>query len=304
MFVEPRGSGDNPYGCAVDYQKLMINFPEHTSKVCHLLATFEGKGPRQIPAIHTSMLTHWDFSDEAASSTQQINRQKSARNLDILRFDPSEPRAVFCDPKRDNRQTATLAKCDCNDFNLAGLSPRKTFKPCIHIYRLAIKLALIEPKYLDHRARFALAALSPETQRLQRQPFDPTQWSRWATEVHSSGVQQNRQYRAYSIIYDEREVVREVESRWTIHKYSVTLDACECMDFRERMLPCKHIYAVTLASKIALSLTQPSMKLPKSEESRSYLSFLQAAKQTVAVDDLACQLRVANPLFDSQANHC
>jgi hypothetical protein len=104
------------------------------------------------------MLTHWDFSDEAANpTTQQINRQKSARNLDILQFDPSEPRAVFFDPKRGNRQTATLGQCDCSDFNLAGSSPRKTFKPCMHIYRLAIELDLIEPKCLDHRARFALA---------------------------------------------------------------------------------------------------------------------------------------------------
>jgi hypothetical protein len=129
-----------------------------------------------------------------------------------------------------------------------------------------------------------------ETQRLQRLPFDPTRWGRWATEVHSSGVQQNRQYRAYSIIYDEREVILEVEGRWTIHEYNVTLDRCECMDFRERILPCKHICAAALASKIALR-PNASMKLPKSEESRSYLSFLQAAKQTIAVNDLACQPR-------------
>ena len=110
------------------------------------------------------MLTNWNFQDEEANSTtQQINRQKSARNLEILQFDPSEPRAVFFDPKRNNRQIATLTQCDCNDFNLSGTSPRKTFKPCMHIYRLAIELGLIEAKYLDHQARFALAgALSRE----------------------------------------------------------------------------------------------------------------------------------------------
>jgi SWIM zinc finger len=127
----------------------------------------------------------------------------------------------------------------------------------MHIYRLAIELDRIEPKYLDHRDRFALAgALSrEETQRLQRLPVDLTQWGRWAAEVHSFGVQHNRQYRAYSIIYDEREAVLEVEGRWTVHEYSVILDTCECMDFRERRLPCKHIYAAALASKIALPLT-------------------------------------------------
>ena len=48
------------------------------------------------------MLTNWNFSDEPANATtQQINRQKSARNLEILQFDASEPRAVYFDPKRN-----------------------------------------------------------------------------------------------------------------------------------------------------------------------------------------------------------
>jgi hypothetical protein len=48
------------------------------------------------------MLINWNFQDEAANSTtQQINRQKSARNLEILQFDPSEPCAVFFDPQQE-----------------------------------------------------------------------------------------------------------------------------------------------------------------------------------------------------------
>ena len=47
------------------------------------------------------MLANWNFKDEAANSTtQQINRQKSARNLEVIEFDASEPRAVFFDPKQ------------------------------------------------------------------------------------------------------------------------------------------------------------------------------------------------------------
>ena len=100
------------------------------------------------------MLGNWNFEDEAANSTlQQVNRQKSARNLEILQFDPSEPCAVFLDAKHATKHTATLAHCDCADFNMAGASPRKVFKPCMHIYRLAMELGLIEAKYLDHAAR-------------------------------------------------------------------------------------------------------------------------------------------------------
>lgn len=205
------------------------------------------------------MLQNWKFKDTVANSTtQQINRQKSARNLEILQFDPSEPRAVFFDPKRNNRQTATLTQCDCNDFNLAGSSPRKSFKPCMHIYRLAIELGLIEAKYLDHRARFARAtALSrEETQRLRQLPSDSTQWGGWAAEIHAAGVQRNRQYRAYAIRHDERDAVCGGGGRWNVHGYNVTLDSCECMDFLDRRLPCKHIYTAALVSGITLALTQ------------------------------------------------
>ena len=204
------------------------------------------------------MLTNWNFQDEAANSTtQQINRQKSARNLDILQFDASEPRAVFFDLKRNTKQTATLTNCDCNDFNLAGSSPRKTFKPCMHIYRLAIELGVIEAKYLDHRARFALAGTlsREETLRLQRLAPDPKQWGDWAPEIHASGVQRNRQYRAYLIHHDEHGGAHEAAGGWRIHDYSVSLDHCECPDFFDRKLPCKHIYAAALASQISLPFT-------------------------------------------------
>src|SRR5215470_12595976 len=112
------------------------------------------------------MLLNWNFLDEAANSRiPQINRQKSARNLEILQFDPSEPCAVFFDPKRGNTHVATLTQCDCNDFTRL-----KVPKPCMHIYRLAIELGLIEAKYLDRDARHSVAvALSrEETIRLQR----------------------------------------------------------------------------------------------------------------------------------------
>ena len=213
------------------------------------LACFESKSDVE--------LTSWDFKDEALNSTnQQINRQKSARHLEIFQFDPSEPRAVFYDHKRKRANVATLTHCDCNDFNR-----QKNVKPCMHIYRVAIEVGLIEPKYFGWQARFVIAARfsREETERLQRIPTDAGNWGGWASEIHESGIQKNRQYRAYSI--GKFDIVLETAAHqtacgWCIHGYKVTLDSCNCIDFLKRKLPCKHIYAAALVSQISLPLTE------------------------------------------------
>ena len=222
------------------------------------------------------MLTNWNFRDEPANSTiMQINRQKSARNLEILQLDPLNPRAVFFDPERGEKHTATLTECDCRDFNLAGTNPRKTFKPCMHIYRVAIELGLIEAKYLDHRARFAAvgALKQEETDRMQRLPHDPAQWGGWASEIHASGIQRNRQYRAYSIVHDEQAATCQVQGAWAIHGYSVALDRCDCADFLERRLPCKHVYAAALASEISLPFTEREYQAAKNQGLENVFEF-------------------------------
>ncbi|MEY2410626.1 MAG: hypothetical protein QOF48_3296 [Verrucomicrobiota bacterium] len=201
------------------------------------------------------MLTQWSFQDDKANSTTpQINRQKSSRNLEVIQFDRSEPRGVFADPRNNIKHTATLTRCDCADFNFAGEHPRKVFKPCMHIYRLAIELGLLEAKYFDYRARFRMAGIlsREETARLQKLPPDVAQWGNWNAEVHASGIQRNRQYRAYAIVNEEDNAISIVDKVWRIHGYKVRLDLCECMDFCDRRLPCKHIYAVALASELAL----------------------------------------------------
>jgi hypothetical protein len=120
------------------------------------------------------IILQWDYGDEAVNSTTpQINRQKSARNLVILDFDTSVPRVVLFDPRRDNRHSATLSGCDCKDFTRL-----KAPKPCKHIYRLAIELGLLEAKYLDRHAlsSFTAGLTLEETQRLQRLPSDANEW--------------------------------------------------------------------------------------------------------------------------------
>ena len=127
----------------------------------------------------------------------------------------------------------------------------------MHIYRLAIELGLIEGKYLDHDARFALVGVRSrqQTERLQRLPLDSIQWGDWSSEVHASGIQRNRQYRAYSIIYSEQNSIRQSQTGWNLHGYDVRLDHCDCMDFSDRRLPCKHVYAAALAAGIGLPLS-------------------------------------------------
>ena len=205
------------------------------------------------------MLTNWDFSDEAANSTtQQINRQKSARNLELRNLDSSIPSALFYDTGRREMHTATLTICDCRDFGFAGSSPRKSFKPCMHIYRLAMELGLIEAKYLDHAARAALFGIvgREETQQLQQLSRDASRWGGWPGAVHTARVQRDRQFRAYENMRNEPNAIERGQDIWRLHNYALTLSVCECMDYRDRRLPCKHIYAAALSSGIALPFTE------------------------------------------------
>lgn len=205
------------------------------------------------------MLTDWNFSDEAANSaTQQINRQKSARNLELREFDRSLPSALFYDAGRRETHRASLTTCDCRDFNFAGSSPRKSFKPCMHIYRLAMELGLIEAKYLNHAARVALFGNigREETQQLRELSHDLSQWGGWPLAIHTAKVQLDRQFRAHQIVSGEQDAVQQISGAWRIHGYTLCFSACECMDFRDRRLPCKHIYAAALVTGIVLPFSR------------------------------------------------
>ena len=217
------------------------------------------------------MLEKWNFIDPVANSTTpQMNRQKSARNLIAISIDRRNCTGLFFDSKKDVQNAASLSKCDCNDFNFAGTAPRKRFAPCMHIYRLAMELGLLEAKYEDHRARKAQLAhqivqkKQAETARLQSLLREHGAWGGWNNAVHKSGLQRNRQYRAYFIL-DDGDAVQEFKEGWIIHNYRVTLYSCECHDFIDRKLPCKHVYASALASGIALPLTHEAFIAAKDQ---------------------------------------
>jgi len=209
------------------------------------------------------MLEQWDFGDDGANGTEGlINRQKSAGNLVVLALDASAQTGVFLDRERKLQSSASLSACDCRDFNFVGKSPRKTFQPCKHIYRLAMELGLLGTRYLDHEAREALRARGLaerkriEDDRLLSLGRDQSEWGGWPAAVHRSGLQLNRQYRAYFIVEDEADFVGREGTGWRVREYVVGVDACECNDFRDRRLPCKHIYAVALQEGCSLPLSR------------------------------------------------
>ena len=221
-------------------------------------------------------LSDWDFADQTANAVlQQINRQKSARNLVVVKLDQVAREGIFLDPKKGIQNLATLGDCDCHDFNFAGNNPRKTFKPCMHIYRLAMEFGLIEAKYQDRKTREAEVheRTLAETMRLKSLPSDREAWGRWNAEVHASGIQKNRQYSAYSIKFEEPGAIVREGDAWRIHDYAVTLRRCGCPDFLERRLPCKHIYAAALESDILLPLTHGEYTAAKAQNLERVFEF-------------------------------
>lgn len=212
-------------------------------------------------AGEADQLETWDFQDPVANGAEAlVNRQKSALNLVSLEVDEDQRTGIFFDREKKTRIKATLASCECRDFLFVGQTRRRRLQPCKHIYRLAIELGLLEPKHLDHKARQRLHQhrlddlQMVEDHRLACLGRDPGQWGQWPAAAHQSGLQRNRQYRAYFIQDDEPERIHRLRAGWRIRGHVATLEECDCSDFCARRLPCKHIYTVALASGLSLPL--------------------------------------------------
>ncbi len=222
-------------------------------------------------------LKSWDFSDSVLNSAVGlINRQKSALNLIVLEIDREKKSAVFFDAVKNIKSTATLSRCDCSDFNLvAGVSPKRVFTPCMHIYRLAMDLGLLEPKYKDYLARVGSSSQlsKAETKRLQALPLVDTEWGSWNKAIHESGIQKNRQYRAYSIVKEAGGWLPQEDECWIVNEHRTTLSSCDCGDFCDRKLPCKHVYSVAIVSEIPLPLSIEEYEAAKSEGRELYFTY-------------------------------
>jgi predicted nucleic acid-binding Zn finger protein len=208
-------------------------------------------------------LENWDFQDDALNGTEGlINRQKSAGNMIVLALDTRNRTARFLDRERKIQSETSLQFCDCRDFSFVGKSPRKTFQPCKHIYRLAMELGLLETHYLDYEAREALRHSSLgqlkriEDARLQSFGRNDDAWGRWPAEIHQAGVQRNRQYRAYFITDGAASATWREGTEGQSHEYVTELDSCSCPDFEERRLPCKHIYALAIRQQLLVPFSR------------------------------------------------
>jgi len=203
-------------------------------------------------------LINWDFNDQDLNSTgPQINRQKSAQNVQVISIDKEKKAGIFSD-KRNHHVNTTLGHCDCKDYNFSGNAPRKKFAPCMHIYKLAMELDIFSNLHFDHKTINAM--LSPEEKkeiellRIQNIEKDPTQWGGWGLMVHTANQQQARQHRGYEI-FESKDYESLTGQNYMVSGYNTFLDSCMCLDFEKRRLPCKHIYCLALLNNIQLPVS-------------------------------------------------
>jgi len=204
-------------------------------------------------------LQNWDFADEKLnSSLQLVNRQKSALRVHKVDLDTVHRQGVFFDGNNGTVKTS-LNECECHDFNFIGLGARKKFQPCVHIYRLAIELGMMEAKHVDSKMKWE--ALTSEEKRakeaeiLRALPREDALWGGWNAKVHKHWTQTQRQHSAHEILERNDSVIDPVEKQGDISGYLTTLDSCTCPDHAERKLPCKHIYCLALSLGIVLHIT-------------------------------------------------
>lgn len=198
-------------------------------------------------------VTGWDFADNALNSTTQLlDRQKSAMNLEILQFNETKQTAFFLD-HRNGEIISSLTICECRDFSFIGKSPRKKFTPCKHIYRIAIELGLMPNIHYDRKTTLAMMSTQEkkdeEARRIRKIERDPARWGLWSEKVHTTRSQQDRQFRAYDIFLHDGHP-----------GYNATLESCSCPDFEERKIPCKHIYCMALIQGHKLKVTLEDFK--------------------------------------------
>lgn len=206
-------------------------------------------------------LGKWNFSDqEINAKSQQVNRQKSAIKLKVIELNKAKGIGVFWD-KRNGEIKASLTNCECKDFNFSGKSTRKTFVPCMHIYRLAIAMELMIPVFFDTKEK----KRHEEIKLLQEKRKDPTQWGEWNFKIHLYNVQKKRQVSAYDIREESHNNINIDYKSDVLHGYETTLSTCKCPDYMERKLPCKHIYYLALLLREKLEITESDYENYKEE---------------------------------------
>ncbi len=200
------------------------------------------------------MTENWEFGNHMKhTGSDTENKLKSASTLSVVSLDGQTGTGSFYRTKTGILSTASLSSCDCSDF-----ARRKVRVPCMHIYRLAIELGLMPwLKIADRIPDVGISSelVADEERRLGSLAQDKHAWGRWSLDVHLSRVQQTRQMRGYE--YHIEGLCRKITTdQWIVNDYAVTTSKCQCDDFRERHLPCKHIYAAAIDFGILLPISR------------------------------------------------
>lgn len=167
---------------------------------------------------------------------EQLRRQKSALNLKSNSVDYEKQIGIVGD------YPVTLYDCSCIDFARRG-------KPCKHMYRLAVDLGVykISEKVSD-KSIIATEIVKVEK---DKEFFLPDKLS-----LHNMPEQLVRQKNLSSVSITKldremrtgiaNEKFRDAAGNKYTLKYFVTLNKCNCDDFKQRRLPCKHIYKLAV----------------------------------------------------------
>jgi len=119
-----------------------------------------------------------------------------------------------------NGYKTSLDSCSCADFKKRNL-------PCKHMYYL---LGL-----LDHNMDYIELTNRSDS------------WGNWDKRLHLLKPQKERIHRSSETTLNSLD---EKASTAKINDYAVSLTTCTCPDFKERQVPCAHIYR--LASKLGM----------------------------------------------------
>ncbi|GHV35241.1 hypothetical protein FACS18949_12800 [Clostridia bacterium] len=87
-------------------------------------------------------------------------------------------------------------------------------------------------------------------------------WTDWENEIHADEAQIGRQGRSMTYPFDfkvnEKTKSARFSSTTDLPFYKTTLNSCNCYDFQERKLPCKHIYRLAVELGLIEIIKRPT----------------------------------------------
>lgn len=217
-------------------------------------------------------MTNWDYGDVAKHSSSAVqNRLKSASTLSVVFLDRKRGHGSLYSLKTGIEHIATHQDCSCKDY----AKHRSCVLPCMHMLRIAMEVGMMP--WFTRSRRLRVIGVNPlstigiiESQRLMDFQKDESSWGSWSPEIHRLRIQHTRQLRGYdywaSGILLGR--IRQVSpSLWIVcsshavsKQYYVSLSSCGCLDYRDRQLPCKHIYAVVIGLGCRIPISEQFYK--------------------------------------------